>query len=64
MGLNMDIEKITDTNINCFSCDKNRIDSVIQLKCCNVYICDECLQELNRKIVDYLADKNIQEEVV
>ena len=55
----MNIENITDTNINCFSCDKNRIDSVIQLKCCNVYICDECLQELNRKIVNYLADKNI-----
>ena len=55
----MNIEKITDTNINCFSCDKNIIDSVIQLECCNVYICDECLQELNRKIVDYLADKNI-----
>lgn len=55
----MNIEKITDTNIKCFSCDKNRIDSVIHLKCCNVYICDECLQELNRKIVDYLADKNI-----
>ena len=50
----MNIEKITDTNINCFSCYKNRIDSVIQLKCCNVYICDECLNELVSKSIEYL----------
>lgn len=55
----MKIENITDTNINCFGCDNNIIDSVTQLKCCNLYLCDECLQELNRKIVEYLADKNI-----
>lgn len=56
---NMNIEKINDTNIKCFSCNKNTINSVVHLECCNIYLCDDCLQELNRKIIDYLADKNI-----
>lgn len=25
----------------------------------DVYLCDKCLQELNRKIVEHLAEKNI-----
>lgn len=54
----MNIEKITDTNINCFNCDENRINSVIQLKCCNVYICDECLNELISKSLKYLEVNN------
>lgn len=24
-----------------------------------LYLCDECLQELNRKIVEHLAEKNL-----
>ena len=50
----MNIEKITNTNINCFSCDKNRIDSLIQLKCCNVYICNEYLNDLVDRSIEYL----------
>lgn len=32
--------------------DKTIIDS-------KMYLCDDCLQELNRKIVEHLAKKNI-----
>lgn len=44
-------KEISQTN----NCEVN----AIYLKYDEIYLCDECLQELNRKIVDYLADKNI-----
>lgn len=43
---------------NCF----DKCNNVIEFDNSNKeenYLCDECLQELNRKIFDYLADKNI-----
>ena len=66
----MKISKIKQNEFNC-NCDKcklnkkelNRVDfeEFVELYQPSVFIdlCDECLQELNRKIVDCLADKNI-----
>lgn len=33
--------------------------NIIELSEEDVYLCDNCLQELNRKIVEHLAEKNI-----
>ena len=43
----------------CMNKTKNRMWLIDDDKVRENIICDECLQELNRKIVDYLADKNI-----
>ena len=55
----MEFLNYEESNIKCFECDKNLINIKIKCNCSSIYLCDECLQELNRKIVDYLADKNI-----
>ncbi|MGL5189104.1 MAG: hypothetical protein ACRC7S_05510 [Cetobacterium sp.] len=59
----MKIESIGKINkFECDSCNEydkelNRIEfEESEVSTC---LCDECLQELNRKIVDYLVDKNI-----
>ncbi|EQK39771.1 hypothetical protein C672_3605 [[Clostridium] bifermentans ATCC 638] len=49
--------KIYDCNL----CDSRKEEqtNTLQIEGVELFICDDCLQELNRKIVDHLAEKNL-----
>ena len=54
------MEKEKVCNVNCCECkgDFKKLN-LIKLGEQDIYLCDECLQELNRKIVEHLAEKNL-----
>lgn len=44
----------------CVSCKKEfAVQNSVDIGVKRLYLCDNCLQELNRKIVEHLAEKNI-----
>ena len=45
--------------ILCDSCLLDEDVSKVMFDGMKIYLCDECLQELNRKIVEHLAEKNL-----
>ena len=51
----------TDIKYTCEECEKHEENNIniIDIKYKRFYLCDDCLQELNRKIVEYLAEKNL-----
>lgn len=51
-----------ERNIKCDECGKvKNVNKIVlrQLEYDVNYLCDKCMQELNRKIVEHLADKHI-----
>lgn len=58
----IEIEKFCNDSL-CDSCVLNKNTVKVVIDAAWVYLCDDCLQELNRKIVEHLAEKNIQEGV-
>lgn len=53
--------KINDINYMalCDNCLINEDTSRISIDDVWIFLCDECLQELNRKIAEHLAEKNL-----
>ncbi len=57
--MNILVTPITWGKYNCDNgCEHVNITS-IEIENLEFNLCDDCLQELNRKIVEHLADKNI-----
>lgn len=54
----IEIEKFCNDSL-CDSCVLNKNTVKVVIDAAWVYLCDDCLQELNRKIVEHLAEKNI-----
>lgn len=54
----MIIEKV-DCSVLCDNCFEDGFINSISIDDNWIYLCDECLQELNRKVVEYLAEKNL-----
>lgn len=43
----------------CDNCGNKEDLNFVNTECSVIVLCDECLQELNRKIVEHLAEKNL-----
>lgn len=48
-----------DMFYKCDNCENEGIVNFIGSDNSAIVLCDDCLQELNRKIVDHLAEKNL-----
>lgn len=55
----MEINEIGNKKRLCDGCMSNKANICIESKGPWTDLCDDCLQELNRKIVDHLSEKNL-----